>query len=74
MNSLLVSFLMAACLFCCTSCAVSEPYKVTLIDGREFKTDSKPEFNTKTGYYKFRNISGRDALVRADEIKDMQHL
>lgn len=74
MNSLSVRFLMAVCLFSCASCAVSAPYKVTLIDGREFKTDSKPEFNTKTRYYKFRDESGKDALVRADEIKAMQHL
>ncbi len=65
---------MAVCLFSCTSCAVSDPYKVTLIDGREFKTGTRPEFNTKTGYYKFRDVSGRDALVRADEIKAMHHL
>lgn len=65
---------MTISLFLCTSCAVSEPYKVTLLDGRTFKTDSKPEFNNKTGYYKFRDLSGKDALVRADEIQTMQHL
>lgn len=74
MNSLSLRFLMVICLFACTSCVVSEPYKVTLLDGREFKTDSKPEFNTKTGYYKFRDLSGKDALVRADEIQAMHHL
>jgi len=74
MKSLLLHFRMVICLFACTSCAVSAPYKVTLLDGREFKTDSKPEFNTKTGYYKFRDLSGKDALVRADEIQAMHHL
>ncbi|CAN5749182.1 hypothetical protein BH11VER1_BH11VER1_29150 [soil metagenome] len=65
---------MVACLFACTNCAVTDPYKVTLLDGREFRTGTRPAFNTKTGYYKFRDPSGKDALVRADEIKDMQHL
>ncbi len=74
MKSLSQCFLMAVCLFVCTNCAVSEPYKVTLLDGREFKTNSKPELNTKTGYYKFRDLSGKDALVRSDEIQAMHNL
>lgn len=29
---------------------------------------SRPEFSSKTGYYKFRNLSDKDSLIRADEI------
>lgn len=50
-----------------TSCS-SNHYKITLRDGREFMTASKPELNRKTGYYKFRNLSDKDALIRADEV------
>jgi hypothetical protein len=46
----------------------SPHYKITLRDGREFMTTSKPEFSAKTGYYKFRSPNGKDALIRADEI------
>ncbi len=43
-------------------------YKITLRDGREYMTASKPEFSPKTGYYRFRALTGKDALIRADEI------
>ncbi len=43
-------------------------YKITLRDGREYMTASKPEYSPKTGYYRFRALTGKDALIRADEI------
>lgn len=49
-------------------------YKITLKDGREFMTASRPEFNAKTGYYKFRGLNKKDALIRADEILMMNEL
>ncbi len=49
------------------SCSTTH-YKITLRDGREFMTASKPEFSQKTGYYRFRALSGKDALIRSDEI------
>lgn len=63
---------------CCTvllltTCGATH-YKITLKDGREFMTASKPEFNEKTGYYKFRGLNDKDALIRADEILMMNEL
>jgi hypothetical protein len=52
----------------------STQYKITLRDGREFMTTSKPQFNAKTGYYKFRGMNSKDALIRADEILMMNEL
>jgi hypothetical protein len=49
-------------------------YKITLKDGREFMSASRPEFNQKTGYYKFRGLNDKDALIRADEILMMNEL
>jgi hypothetical protein len=49
-------------------------YKITLRDGREFMTASKPEFSAKTGYYKFRGLNEKDSLIRADEILMMNEL
>lgn len=49
-------------------------YQITLRDGREFQTASKPEFSAKTGYYRFRSLSDKDALIRADEILMMNEL
>lgn len=47
-------------------------YRITLRDGREMLTASRPEFVAKTGYYRYRSIGGKDALVRADEVLQMQ--
>ncbi len=53
----------------CASCgAPRAQYKVTLKDGREFMTTTKPEFSAKTGYYRFRAPNGKDALIRGDEV------
>ena len=50
------------------SCAGPSQYKITLKDGRQFQAASKPEFVTKTGYYRYENFQGRDALIRGDEV------
>lgn len=67
------SILAASGVMLCSSCS-SNHYKVTLRDGSEFMTASKPEFNKKTGYYKFRALNDKDALIRSDEIVMMQEL
>lgn len=52
-----------------TLVACSAPgYRITLKDGRQFLTASKPEFQGKTGYYRYETHGGRDALIRADEV------
>lgn len=56
-----------ACL-CLSACGSSGNYRITLRDGREFIAASKPEMQRKTGYYRYRNFQGRDALIRADEV------
>src|SRR5438477_11786505 len=56
-----------ACAFSLAACNTTH-YKITLRDGREYMTASKPQFSAKTGYYKFRGLNGKDALIRADEI------
>lgn len=65
--------LAALAMLACTGCS-SAHYKITLRDGREFMTASKPEYNSKTGYYKFRALNDKDALIRSDEILMMNEL
>jgi hypothetical protein len=43
-------------------------YKIQLRDGREIIAVSQPEFQTKTGYYRYVNIQGKDALVLREEV------
>ncbi|RBP43906.1 uncharacterized protein DUF903 [Roseimicrobium gellanilyticum] len=65
--------LTALAMLACAGCSSSH-YKITLRDGREFMTASKPEYNSKTGYYKFRALNDKDALIRSDEILMMNEL
>jgi len=58
--------LLFACAFL-TACG-STHYKITLKDGSEYMAASEPEYNRKTGYYKFRSLSDKDSLIRADEV------
>lgn len=43
-------------------------YKITLKDGREYLSNTRPEYQGKTGYYRYRTFQKRDALLRADEV------
>ena len=45
---------------------------ISLRDGDSIITASRPEFIAKTGYYRYRAINGKDALVRADEVVHLQ--
>jgi hypothetical protein len=53
---------------CLLSACASHPWRITLKDGRQFKASSRPELQRKTGYYRYENENGRDALLRAEEV------
>ena len=53
---------------CAGACSSTETYRLTLKDGREFQAASKPQMQRKTGYYRYKNFEGRDALIRAEEV------
>ncbi len=57
--------LLASCLL--SSCS-GHPWRITLKDGRYFRANSRPELQRKTGYYRYENEYGRDALLRAEEV------
>ncbi|MDB6119659.1 MAG: hypothetical protein JWO08_3440 [Verrucomicrobiaceae bacterium] len=50
-----------------SSCG-STLWKIQLKDGREFISKSEPELQKKTGYYRYKNLQGRDALLQAQEV------
>lgn len=58
------SIVFAAILVSCGS----PMYRITLKDGRQFQSAGKPDFQEKTGYYRYQTHEGRDALIRADEV------
>lgn len=49
------------------SCA-SQSWVIQLKDGRKLTAQEEPQFQSKTGYYRYRNENGRDALVQAQEV------
>ncbi len=61
-----ISGVLAALLL--AACGTSSPWKIQLKDGHEYLAKSKPEYQPKTGYYRYRNLQGKDALLRADEV------
>lgn len=49
-------------------CQSTGSYKITLKDGRQYVCKGKPEYQGKTGYYRYRTFQDRDSLLRADEV------
>ena len=64
----LTALIAAVPAICLLAACGSTHYKISLRDGREFMTENKPYFVSKTGYYRYKDLSGKDALVRADEV------
>ena len=62
----LLSLTAVLCLMC--SCQSTGSYKITLKDGRQYLCKGKPEFVSKTGYYRYKTFQDRDALLRAEEV------
>jgi hypothetical protein len=46
----------------------SQSWNIQLKDGRTLTALEEPEFQSKTGYYRYRNEHDRDALVQAREV------
>lgn len=65
--SLLLVPLLASCsmpdMFASTS-----PHTIRLKDGRKVLCSGQPEYQEKTGYYRYRTPDKRDAVIRADEV------
>lgn len=57
-----------------TSCSMPDmfastsPHKIRLKDGREVLCSGQPEYQEKTGYYRYRTPDRRDAVIRADDV------
>ncbi len=48
--------------------ASSTPHKIKLKDGREVPCEGAPQYQEKTGYYRYRTPDKRDAVIRADDV------
>ncbi len=54
------------------SCGSTDTWRISTRDGRQFLCEGEPQFQNKTGYYRYRNFQGRDALIRADEVVQIE--
>lgn len=68
MTQLLRSLCVVSLAVFLVSCQSMGSYKITLKDGRQYLCKGRPEFQGKTGYYRYRTFQDRDALLRADEV------
>lgn len=68
MTQLLRSLCVVSLAVILVSCQSMGSYKITLKDGRQYLCKGRPEFQGKTGYYRYRTFQDRDALLRADEV------
>ena len=70
--------LLSAAMSLLTSCALPDlqtapgAYCIKTRDGREVLCDGKPLLQEKTGYYRYRTFQERDALIRADEVVQIE--
>jgi hypothetical protein len=62
-HTLLLLFMLAG-----AACSSTVSHRITLRDGREVHARGKPELQRKTGYYRYKDPQGRDALLRADDV------
>lgn len=59
------------------SCSVPDmfvsttPHTIKLKDGREVRCAGEPQYQEKTGYYRYRTPDKRDAVIRADDVADI---
>lgn len=60
LTTIALTFLLASC--------GSQSWTIQLKDGRKLSALEEPEFQAKTGYYRYRNEHDRDALVQAREV------
>ena len=55
-------------IFMLLSSSCSSPHKIVLKDGHELIAMNNPRYVEKTGYYRYRALNGKDALVQRDEV------
>ena len=60
---------MAACAACLLVSCASPPHVIELRNGRELIALNEPEYQPKTGYFRYIDKDDRDAMVRADEVR-----
>ena len=48
--------------------ASTTPHRIKLKDGREVPCEGAPQYQEKTGYYRYRTPDKRDAVIRADDV------
>lgn len=72
--SLLLTLSAMSAILLLVGCGGGSSYRIQLKNGSEYSATSEPEYQRKTGYYRYRNLYGKDALLRAEEVLHIERL
>jgi hypothetical protein len=69
-KKIVIGMLVLCLMFVFAGCA-SKKYVVQTKDGKEYLSDSEPEFNKKTQSYEFKDLKGSKWMINREEIKSI---
>lgn len=52
----------------------STPSVIVLNDGQQLQTLDKPRFDSKTGFYEFRQLDGKSNRINKDQVQSIKQL
>ncbi|RON01012.1 hypothetical protein BK659_26430 [Pseudomonas brassicacearum] len=68
----LATFMLALGLATLAGC--SSPAVITLNDGREIQSVDTPQFDSKSGFYQFEQLDGKQTRINKDQIRTVKDL
>ncbi len=60
---------MVALLVLVGACGCSTPHTIVLNDGSKIQTRNEPKYVRKSGFYEYKDASGREAQVNKDQVQ-----
>ena len=52
----------------------ASPYMITLLDGSTIESKAEPDFDKKTGFYKFESSAGKQVKLNKDQVRSITRL
>ena len=54
--------------------ACASPYLIVLKDGTEIHSRGEPDFDDRSGFYRYESVDGREHQINKDEVKAIRAL
>jgi hypothetical protein len=68
----LLSILLLIAVVLLSACSSARGWCIRTRNGQDLACASEPRLQGKTGYYRYRTAQGTDALLRADEVLNVE--